>query len=410
MVFPLVVILTGFTLSYNATIIFAVTLPIHLFFGIILTYILRRFRNVIAVLVGIAYVTIINLIFMLTLSTGGIGEAIIIVAGVSFFYFWGVRAGIGDSKPVFSYFVGLVIHMVALFVISQSEVLKPFLAMAIVVSIVYCIIGLPLANRRFLINETQAKNSLSIVPGTVLRGNKIVVVIALVGIIILSFWNTLMEAFLYILESIAWVINEIFNFFNSLFPPTEGNDGAGGGGMELPPVGEQNKAVVTLLDILALLFFVLILFLVIRYFIKNYKRIYKALYDLLSNYFTRIQKWGSTEHGYFDQEESLLKTETPKRKSFIKKLFKREPKWRDMQDNNSRIRFIYSKFVIDYIKKGFSFKLAYTPSEVVEQTQNYDKHEENDHTVLGETYNEVRYGNKNVDDETVSILKKKYLK
>ena len=75
MVFPLVVILTGFTLSYNATIIFAVTLPIHLFFGIILTYILRRFRNVIAVLVGIAYVTIINLIFMLTLSTGEIGRA-----------------------------------------------------------------------------------------------------------------------------------------------------------------------------------------------------------------------------------------------------------------------------------------------------------------------------------------------
>lgn len=409
MIFPAIVILTSFSLSHYATVIFVATLPLHLFIGILITYIMKRFRRIIAVLVGAAYVIIITLVLMLTLLTGRIGEIIIVTAGVSFFYYWGVRAGIGDTKTIFFYSIGLIIHAVSLFIISQLESLRTILPIVIMISIIYCIIGLPLANRRFLINETHEKNSLKIVPGTVLRGNKIIVTIALAGIIILSFWNTLMEVFLYIAESISWIIGKIFEFLGSVFSSSEGNGAPGGGGMDQLPPAEENPIVSTILDIIALLLFALILFFIIRYLIKNYKRIYKSLYNLLSALFNRLNRWSSTEQGYFDSEESLLKSEIPKRQSFIKRLFKREPRWRDMKDNSSRVRFIYSRFVIDHIRKGFRFKLSDTPSEVVEQIQTYDKHEENEHTVLGNVYNEVRYGAKTVDDETVSTLKKKYL-
>ena len=54
---------------------------------------------------------------------------------------------------------------------------------------------------------------------------------------------------------------------------------------------------------------------------------------------------------YFDSEESLLKVKYLKT-ILYKRLFKREPRWRDMKDNSSRVRFIYSRFVIDHIRKG----------------------------------------------------------
>ena len=128
----------------------------------------------------------------------------------------------------------------SLFIISQLESLRTILPIVIMISIIYCIIGLPLANRRFLINETHEKNSLKIVPGTVLRGNKIIVTIALAGIIILSFWNTLMEVFLYIAESISWIIGKIFEFLGSVFSSSEGNGAPGGGGMDQLPPAEEN--------------------------------------------------------------------------------------------------------------------------------------------------------------------------
>ena len=118
--------------------------------------------------------------------------------------------------------------------------------------------------------------------------------------------------------------------------------------------------------------------------------------------------WSTTEQGYFDREESLLKTEFQRRARTFGKLFRRHPKWRDMKDNESRVRFIYTKFVMDYIRKGLKVSLANTPAEVADKARKFDKGEK-DHSLLRDVYNNVRYGDKKVDDETVRILKDRYL-
>lgn len=409
MCLPLVLILFGIILPFKAAVIVPVMLPLHLLFGLALTSVLKKIRNYIIVLTGIVYVIIVVVLSNLTFLSGTITEFISVAVGTAFFYIWGVRAGIGEiSRSFFFYGGGLIIHIISLFIINQINVLKPIFPFAVWVSIIYCIIGLPLANRRFLINETYEKSSLSTIPGSVLRGNRIIVFISLIGIIILSFWRALLDAVIFIAQSISWVILKIVELLGSLYQVTEGGGGGGAPDLGQLPPGEQNPVVNIILNIITVLLFAVILFFVIRYIVKNYKRIYQALYNLISSFFNRFQKWSSTEQGYFDREESLLKTEISKRPSIFKRLFERHPKWRDMKDNESRVRFIYTRFVIDYIRKGLNLRPSDTPSEVVEKVQNYDSENE-DHSLLKDVYNSVRYGAKNVDDGTVNTLKNKYL-
>jgi len=408
--FPLVIILAGAVLPYNSAVIVPLMLPFHLLAGLVFTSVLKNFRNYLAALAGGAYVILVVVVCRVLFMSGYIQEYIAVIVGTVFFYTWGVKAGTGEvADRIFLYSVGLFIHLVSLFFISNIDVLKPFFNLAMWVSILYCIVGVPLANRRFLINETHEKSSLRTIPGTVNRGNRIIVIMTLVGIIILSFWQALLDAVNFIAESLSWLIQKIVDLLGSLFQSEEGGT-TGPQGMEtLPPVEEQNSIITLILNIISVLLLLLVLFLIIRYLVRNYKKIYQALYNLLSSLFGRFQKWSSTEQGYFDREESLLKTEFQRRPSIFRRLFKRYPRWRDMKDNESRVRFIYIRFVLDYIRKGMRFMLSDTPSEVADKARRIDREAGEDHSLLENVYNGVRYGRKPVDDETVGVLKDRYL-
>jgi len=409
MFFPAVLILAGVFLPYRTVAVLLPTLPVHLLFGLVLTSGLKKVKNYVIVLAGTVYTAIVTAVYGAVISFGSIDGIIVVVAGTVFFYIWGIRSGTGESTTrLFLYTAGLIIHIISLFLISNIDNLKPYFIMAMCVSIFYCIGGLPLANRRFLINETYEKSSLKTIPGSVNRGNIITVSIILACIIILSFWRFLLDAFVFLAEQLGIVILKIIEFLGSLYEDSEGGMVEAPPEMPLPPAEEQNSVVPLILNVISLILFAFILFLLIRYIVRNYKRIYYALYSLLSSFFSRFQKWGSTEQGYFDREESLLKTEVQKGTSVFRRLFRRWPKWRDMKDNESRVRFLYAKFVTDHMKKGFKLRLSDTPAEVVKSIQKFEGGT-SDHTMLGEVYNSVRYGAKKADDDTVRMLRDKYL-
>lgn len=412
MYFPLVLIAAGVLFPYRTVVILLPTLPLHLLFALVLTSVLKKFRNLLAVLIGTVYTVFVVFVFSRVFLAGSLNEIIAVAAGTVLFYVWGIRAGTGETQvKLVLYSGGLIVHIVSLFLINNIEVLKPYFNMAMWVSISYCLAGLPLANRRFLINETYEKSSLKIIPGSVNRGNIIVVILTLFLIIILSLWRALLDSFMFVAESAAKGILKILKLLGDLYKPDES------GLVDIPPAemsgalpaGEKNPVVDLVLNIITVLILAVILFFVIRYIVRNYKKIYQAFYNFLSSLLNRFHKWSSTEQGYFDREESLLKTEIQKRAPVLRKLFRRYPKWRDMKDNESRVRFLYTKFVTDYIKKGLKLRLSYTPSEVVEQAEKLDGNSQTDHSMLKDVYNDVRYGAKKVDDETVRILKEKYL-
>ena len=80
-----------------------------------------------------------------------------------------------------------------------------------------------------------------------------------------------------------------------------------------------------------------------------------------------------------------------------------------MKDNSSRARFIYKRFIINSIKKGYKFSKSHTPSEAIKKINTETNQMEENHERIAETYNDVRYGIKQISDDTVRILKDKYL-
>jgi hypothetical protein len=178
----------------------------------------------------------------------------------------------------------------------------------------------------------------------------------------------------------------------------------------LPPAEESNSITALIFDILSVLVVLILLFLLIRYIVKNHKKIRKAIHDVISVILGGFKRWSLTEQGYFDRQESILKTELPKKPSLIKRIFRREPKWRDMKDNASRIRFIYAKFVTDNIRKGFNFSCTDTPAETIKRIADRNKQDIKIHEKIKSAYNSARYSSIIPGDETVSDLKSMYLK
>jgi len=411
MVLPIILIIAGLTFDRNVQVVFTLLLPVHMLVSIFITMALKRFSNSLIAIVTVLYVAGVTVLWVYSASFDTIEEITVTVLATCFFFIWGIRAGIGaGGRNMFFYSIGLVVYAISVFFISRSSVLEHLTGTAAAFAVIYVITGLPIANRRFLLFETRVKSSLKIIPGSVMRGNGIIAAVLIAAMLLLSLWDSFVNAVVYVAKGIAFVIGKIIDFLTSLYEPLEpAPDGAGMEDMPFP-AGESNSIVGLILDILSFLFLLFVLFLIVRYIVRNYKRIYKAIQDVISGILGSFKKWGSAELGYFDRQESILKTELPKMPSVFKRIFRREPKWRDMKDNNSRVRFIYTKFVTENIRRGFNYSCTDTPAETIRRIAERNKQDIKVHEKIKNAYNCARYSGEMPCDETVNELKTMYLK
>lgn len=411
MIIPIILIIAGFTFDKNVQVLFALSLPFHMLVSIVITLALKRFSNLLAAIVTALYVAGVTALWVAAASFGTIEEISVTIISTCFFFLWGIRAGTGASgRNLFFYSIGLIVHGISTFLINKSPVLEHLTLTAVVLAIIFVLAGLPFANRRFLLLESREKSSLKVIPGSVIRGNGIITTGLIALILILSLWDALVKAVVFAANGIAFIIGKVIDFLSSLYEPL--GPGKNDQGMEdmLPPAEEGSSIITYILNGLFILLVLFLIFLIIRYIVRNFKRICKAIQDMISGMFGSFKRWSSTEQGYFDQQESILKTELPKKPSIFKKIFKREPRWRDMKDNASRVRFIYTKFVTDNIRRGLNFSSADTPAETIKRIAAMNKQDIKAHEKIKNAYNSARYSDEMPGDETVNELKNAYLK
>jgi len=411
MIIPIILIIAGFTFDKNVQVLFTLSLPFHMLVSIVITLALKRFSNLLAAIVTALYVAGVTALWVAAASFGTIEEISVTIISTCFFFLWGIRAGTGASgRNLFFYSIGLIVHGISTFLINKSPVLEHLTLTAVVLAIIFVLAGLPFANRRFLLLESREKSSLKVIPGSVIRGNGIITTGLIALILILSLWDALVKAVVFAANGIAFIIGKVIDFLSSLYEPL--GPGKNDQGMEdmLPPAEEGSSIITYILNGLFILLVLFLIFLIIRYIVRNFKRICKAIQDMISGMFGSFKRWSSTEQGYFDQQESILKTELPKKPSIFKKIFKREPRWRDMKDNASRVRFIYTKFVTDNIRRGLNFSSADTPAETIKRIAAMNKQDIKAHEKIKNAYNSARYSDEMPGDETVNELKNAYLK
>ena len=275
MVFPVILIIAGLTFDKNVQVMFTLSLPFHMLVPIVITMALKRFSNLLITVVTILYTALAAALWVIIVPLDAVEEIIVTLLATCFFFIWGIRSGIGESgRNLFFYSVGLVIYGISVFFISKSSVLEHLTGTAAAFAVIYVIVGLPIANRRFLLFETREKSSVKVIPGSVMRGNWIITIVIIAAMLLLSLWDSFVNAVVYVAKGIAFVIGKVIDFFASLYEPLgPAPDGAGMEDMPFP-AEEGHSIIGVILDILAILFLLFILFLTIRYIaqVEGYER------------------------------------------------------------------------------------------------------------------------------------------
>jgi c-di-AMP phosphodiesterase-like protein len=74
MVFPIVLIISGFTFNKNVQVLFTLLLPFHMLVSIIITMVLKRFRNLIITIITALYVAGVTALWIAAAPLGTIEE------------------------------------------------------------------------------------------------------------------------------------------------------------------------------------------------------------------------------------------------------------------------------------------------------------------------------------------------
>lgn len=124
----------------------------------------------------------------------------------------------------------------------------------------------------------------------------------------------------------------------------------------------------------------------------------------------------SDSTGYVDIKESLLNNTKTERRNKWRKMWEhwrhQEPKWQDLRNNRERARYLYKHWILEMIRRGYTWKPYYTPSETTSDTSHWLKEQENAKaTGIATVYQKARYGKPDQEptDEEITAMHKKVL-
>ncbi|UVI27476.1 DUF4129 domain-containing protein [Paenibacillus spongiae] len=257
-----------------------------------------------------------------------------------------------------------------------------------------------LANRSMVGEETLSGDQEPVLETTVRRHNRLLVVI-IAGLTVFIVLAMQLQSLL----SAAWGI--IVSWINRLLSGERGSDvpekiaDQPMQPPELPKGGEPSP----IWDVLTYVFVVVISVLLIWLLIRIMKYVpgwLKLLRDSIARIFGR--KRISRSQGYVDEVESIWK---PGRLLEWFRGSPRQPriKWKDLPDNESRMRFLYRQWLGQRVKAGYAYKPQLTPVETGLELSELSRAEDNEATrQLVNQYGTVRYGKKPISDAELERL------
>ena len=136
-----------------------------------------------------------------------------------------------------------------------------------------------------------------------------------------------------------------------------------------------------------------------RYIRKAYERIKEKAIEILG-----IKPRSSFMKG---SDEKDIVIDTPK--GIFEKIFsfRNRPKWKDMDTNALKVRFLYQRFVVKMCKKGYRPLAKDTPKDVYNKSEGYMKRSKEELYPLFTSYEAARYSrHPMIDDSTIEEIKK----
>lgn len=102
--------------------------------------------------------------------------------------------------------------------------------------------------------------------------------------------------------------------------------------------------------------------------------------------------------------KELRKNYTSQLKQWISDIFAREPEWEDLENNTEKIQFLYRRFILGCMMSGYQLKKYLTPNETALDLSQWNQEKTQSSNELISAYNQARYGDNEISNDTVQEL------
>lgn len=273
------------------------------------------------------------------------------------------------------------------------------------------IISLFMANRHVLQRESLQGEKRQAVAKSIVWKNRLL----LFGFILLI---AIIVVFDKIRSAVLWLAQQIVKFIVWLMSLGGGEEeaaeqpGLAQPDLQMEPPPEPARFWVILEQIVKWIVLIAIVIAVIWLLFYVAKRIAKAIRQLYAWLMDRLQlgDLAGADAGYEDEVERLADWKDMRKEwaDRLKSWFAREhaKKWHQLPNNKERIRFLYRQAMIRLISRGYQAQASLTPRETRADARRWQGRDVMDAQLI-ELYEQVRYGEREPQDEEVAALKRK---
>jgi hypothetical protein len=267
-------------------------------------------------------------------------------------------------------------------------------------------------NQSNMKQETLSGDREPVLASAVVWQNRILVLIAFAVIVIIVLFRKLQQAVIWLKEQLLAWIRELLSRTSE--PPHADKaqqapanlSGLGGGGQPAAWLVWLEKAFIILVEAVVVVVFLFLFYIVIRRLAVLVKKLYVKLMDFLTHKEAR-----RGNGGYEDDVESLMDWQSIRNqmKARMKKWLPRpsvpQQKWEDLLDNRERVRYLYRIWIQKAVSEGYMPQRYLTPREIALDMKQDEPAKSRSLKVLIKPYEQVRYGDKQVEDAEVGKMK-----
>lgn len=335
-------------------------------------------------------------------------------------YFRGIFSMEADWERIFPrqmWWIALIIYMLSGFIYSRVVILKDYLPYIMICGFIQVIISLIVLNHRQLGDATLMRDRKPLVPSSIKRQNWLLIFITVGIITIIASFNKIKEFFKKTFKLVTrWIIQLIMAIY-SIFEGEPIPESAQEGPSDFPFQGEmapKNPILELILDIIGIVLAIIGMVIVIYLMYRGIKKLVSIISAWLRELFHERDLYEES-YGYIDEKESLIDIKeikdryAEKVKTWIQTMWERQPKWKDLNTNPERIRYIYTLTMLKYLKEGYRYKEHMTPTEIGTDVEEWLKGDEGH--LLGRIvpiYNRARYGHGDIHDIEVEEIYRLY--
>lgn len=317
---------------------------------------------------------------------------------------------LGDAFVIpihFMWYAGLLVYFISYFLFRYQPLFEPYLTLVSICGIGLVGVILFTSNDQTLKESTLSQEQRPFISRTTLRQNRLFLLGTFLVIVAISNFGKIRE---WLWDSFRAVMGFIFRQSGEAEtePMVEGGAASSPMMPDLPP--DEKSPLAEFIDmimtyiayVVVAIILILLLLLMFKKVRQQLAKVFRKLFTMIKDLLSRSAQDRETEQ-YIDEKESLFdwqawrKEQQEKAKTMMQQLFKRETRYESLS-NEEKARYIYRKLVEQQSKQK-DIHPSMTPREVLlslKEEQNYD--------LLRDTYEQVRYGEQEVQTQTLQTI------